>query len=38
MYSVQAIVLMPVNLWVFYNSEKLESGNLNAVGMGTESQ
>jgi hypothetical protein len=38
MYSVQAIELMPVNLWGFNISEKLESGNLNAVGMGTESQ
>jgi hypothetical protein len=38
MYSVQAIVLMPLNVWVFNISEKFESGNLNAVGMGTESQ
>lgn len=38
MYSVQASVLMPVNLLVFNISEKLESGNLNAVGMSTESQ
>jgi hypothetical protein len=38
MYSVQASVLMPVNLLVFNISKKLESGNLNVVGMSTESQ